>query len=359
MSSSILCVDDESTVLTSLKEQLKRTFEDQYTIEIAESGEEALEIVEEFVDSPETLPLVISDQIMPGIKGDELLIRIHKQLPNTLKILLTGQANAEAVGNAVNNANLYRFIAKPWEKQDLILTISEALKRFYQERELESKSRSLLENASTFYKFVPTEFLEQLGIDNDKYSQVRAGLSVEKELTVMFIDIRSFTTLCEMMPGGYIFQFLNDYLSFVSPIIYANRGFIDSYIGDAIMALFPSADDAVITGISILKALKQFNLERLDNGNVPIGIGIGINTGIMTLGTLGEPNRFQTTVIGDAVNTAARIESLTKDFQTGLLVSESTLNSVKNKDKIQFTQVTELSLKGKIKSTKVFDINMK
>ena len=110
----ILCVDDEKIILSSLKEQLKRHFGSLYHIETVESGEEALEVVGEFAERNVELPIVVADQIMPGMKGDELLRAIHLRLPKTLKIMLTGQANADAVGNAVNHARLYRYIAKPW-----------------------------------------------------------------------------------------------------------------------------------------------------------------------------------------------------------------------------------------------------
>ncbi len=114
----ILCVDDEKMILVSLKEQLKRYFGDECSIETVESGEEALEVLEELSAEQTELPIVIADQIMPGMKGDDLLIHIHQLLPRTLKILLTGQANADAVGNVVNYAQLYRYIAKPWEEAD-------------------------------------------------------------------------------------------------------------------------------------------------------------------------------------------------------------------------------------------------
>ncbi|MCA1992138.1 MAG: response regulator, partial [Coleofasciculus sp. S288] len=110
----IICVDDEATVLDSLEIELRKALGDEYLIEIAESGEEALELVEELLEAQHEVALVISDHIMPSMKGDELLKRIHAILPQTLKIMLTGQANLEAVANAINYANLYRYIAKPW-----------------------------------------------------------------------------------------------------------------------------------------------------------------------------------------------------------------------------------------------------
>ncbi len=140
---AILCVDDEEVVLESLKEQLKRPFGKDFYIEIAESSEDALDILQELQAEQIEVALVISDQIMPGMKGDEFLIRVHDRLPNTLTILLTGQASAEAVGNAVNHARLYRYIAKPWDQTDLSLTVTEALRRYQQDQQLAQQNQQL------------------------------------------------------------------------------------------------------------------------------------------------------------------------------------------------------------------------
>jgi signal transduction histidine kinase len=146
---AILCVDDEIVVLESLKEQLKRHFGKKYYIEIASSGAEALEILAELQVEDIEIPLIISDANMPDMKGDELLSQIHKHSPRTLKILLTGQASADVVGNAVNQANLYRYITKPWDETDLVLTATEALRRYEQEQQLAQKNEALQQlNAS-------------------------------------------------------------------------------------------------------------------------------------------------------------------------------------------------------------------
>ena len=140
---AIVCVDDESIVLIGLQSQLYHYLGSDYNIELAESGEEALEIFAELQADGVEIPLIISDQIMPRMKGDELLIKIHAKYPKTLKILLTGQANAEAVGNAVNFANLYRYIAKPWDSADLGLTVKEALRSYAQDKQLTEKNKVL------------------------------------------------------------------------------------------------------------------------------------------------------------------------------------------------------------------------
>jgi PAS domain S-box-containing protein len=141
----IICVDDEPTILDSLEIDLLKAFEDKYLIETAESGEEALELLSELLAENYEVPLVISDHIMPNMKGDELLRNVHAISPKSLTIMLTGQADLEAVTNAINYAKLYRYIAKPWQPDDLKLTVTEAIYRYFQDKELAEKQRELLE----------------------------------------------------------------------------------------------------------------------------------------------------------------------------------------------------------------------
>ncbi len=126
----ILCVDDEETVLTVLKDQLEDSFGDTCEVESANSGAEALELIETLDAQRETLAVVVVDQIMPGMNGAELLERIGKNHPGTLKIMLTGQAGLDAVVYAINQAGLNRYIAKPWDEQDLKLSVEGLLDRF-------------------------------------------------------------------------------------------------------------------------------------------------------------------------------------------------------------------------------------
>ncbi len=139
----IICVDDNQVVLTSLKSQLRREFGTTYEIETAESGEEAIEIFAEICDEGNEIPVVISDQIMPGMKGDEFLKKIYLKSKDTLSIMLTGQADAKAVGNAVNFANLYRYISKPWDEVDLNMTIREAIRSYYQDKKIAQQNIEL------------------------------------------------------------------------------------------------------------------------------------------------------------------------------------------------------------------------
>jgi CheY-like chemotaxis protein len=145
----ILCVDDEKSVLSSLKHELGKELRQDFKFEIAESGDEGLAILRDIMSNGGDIPLVISDQLMPGMKGDQFLIEVNKIAPKTRKIMLTGQADAVAVGNAVNKANLFRFISKPWNPEDLLLTVKEAINGFMTELELRQKVQ-LLTNVNHF-----------------------------------------------------------------------------------------------------------------------------------------------------------------------------------------------------------------
>ncbi len=134
---TILCVDNELNILISLRSQLMRCFPD-HAIEIAESGDEALTLVEELLSNGIEIPLVIADQIMPNMQGDQFLIELHARHPQILKVMLTGQASAEAIANVVNHGSLYRFMSKPWNEFDLKLTVTEALRCYEQTKNLEN-----------------------------------------------------------------------------------------------------------------------------------------------------------------------------------------------------------------------------
>lgn len=139
----IVCVDDEPTVLESLKIELKRVLGDSCLVETADGGEDALELIEELQEEEYEVALVVVDYIMPDIKGDELLREIHARSPHTLNIMISGQADLQAVSNAIREAKLFRYIAKPWQPEDLRSSVIEAIQSFLQDRKLEAQTAQL------------------------------------------------------------------------------------------------------------------------------------------------------------------------------------------------------------------------
>jgi two-component system sensor histidine kinase ChiS len=202
---------------------------------------------------------------------------------------------------------------------------------------------------------VPHEFLQFL--ERESIVDVQLGDQVQKEMTVLFADIRSFTSLSERMTPEENFNFLNAYLSRVSPVIRKHRGFIDKYIGDAVMALFPrTADDAVQAAIEMQQQLSLYNIDRQANGEEAIAIGIGLHTGSLMLGTVGEPQRMEGTVIADAVNLASRMEGLTKIYGTDILISDQTLYRLSNQENYCYRFVGRVKVKGKSQPVEMFEV---
>jgi CheY-like chemotaxis protein len=124
---AILCVDDEKIVLLSLRDQLSHYFGDRYIYEFAESGDEALEVIEELNEEDVKILIIVSDWLMPNMKGDEFLIRVHQQFPDIVTVLLTGQADEDAIERTRTYANLHRYIPKPWDEKTLIEALSSGL----------------------------------------------------------------------------------------------------------------------------------------------------------------------------------------------------------------------------------------
>lgn len=637
---AVLCVDDEVVILDSLKRLLRKAIGKNYLIEVAENGQEALELTHELIAEGHEIQVTIADYIMPKIRGDELLRRIHEISPQTMKIMLTGQADIDAVGNAIKYANLYRYIAKPWQNDDLGLTVKEAINSYVQTQKLaeqtqqlqqmneklmalnqeqaalisqlnenksrlqqlldgvpvgilvvdrqgnpsfinsrakkllgqglaieadwrsrygiyqtqsdrlyptikdpitqalqgrsttvddieirqgdrviplevwgtpiynsqgevqsaiaafqditdrkqaeqdlrdaERKYRGIFENAfegifqttpdgrylnanqalaqiygygspvellqerndlnSQLYvdpqrrqqfldkiaqsgslsnfeslvyrrdgrqiwisesahavrdrdgkilyyqgfiedisdrkhaeaererfttelrqlnqalgRFVPQEFLQFL--NRDSITKVELGDQVQREVSVLFADIRNFTALSEQMTPAQNFEFINTYLSHMEPAIVGNRGFIDKYIGDAIMALFgQGADDAVKAGIAMLRQLTAYNETLCQQNRSPIEIGIGINTGELMLGTVGSKSRMDSTAIGDVVNLASRLENLNKVYNAPLLISQHTFACLDNPNDYSIRLIDRVRVKGKIEMVSMFEV---
>lgn len=187
-------------------------------------------------------------------------------------------------------------------------------------------------------RFVPAAFLAHLG--KEDVLEVHRGEATAREMTVLFADIRGFTGLSEKLGPEQTFAFMNDYHALMGPVIAERGGFINQYYGDGIMALFDEADGAVEAAREMLAALETFN-----EGHEPIAIGIGLHTGEVMLGTIGDERRLDTGVIGDAVNTASRIQELTKAHGRALLLSEATRDALEDDAKLE--EVATVTPRGK------------
>lgn len=203
MKSTIICVDDEWDILTSLGDRFECEFGKEYDIALASDGGQALEICAKLTAEGSEIPLVIADLNMPGMKGDSLLIQLHSIYPKTLKILLTGNADANSIGNIVNASALYRYIPKPWHESNLVAIASEALRHFQQEQTLSEQNKLLRKNNDRLHKSLSVlkhqawhdelTNLPNRNLFSQKFDKALTdAINKSKLLAVMFLDLDRF-----------------------------------------------------------------------------------------------------------------------------------------------------------------------
>ena len=331
---TVMVVDDELINVQVLVNYLSMQ---NYAVVQTFDGFEALDVLAEA--QPD---LILLDVMMPKMSGYEVCRKIRARYPaHQLPIVLLtakNQTNDLLTGFA---AGANDYITKPFDKNELLARV---------------KTHLRLAKINTAYgRFVPHEFLRFL--KKESIVDVNLGDQVQRKMTVLFSDIRSFTSLSESMSPQENFNFLNSYLSQVSPIIRKQRGFIDKYIGDALMALFPeNPQDAVQAAIAIQQTVGTYNTRRQRWGYQPIKIGIGVHTGNLMLGTIGEEQRMESTVISDAVNLTARLEGLTKRYGAPIIVSENALYELEQVTDYNFRFLDRVQVKGKRESVSIFEI---
>ncbi|MFA8299064.1 MAG: adenylate/guanylate cyclase domain-containing protein [Hyphomicrobiales bacterium] len=285
------------------------------------------------------------------------------------------------MGVIVSLIYIYFFLS--WTTQDIIIPVSKLLKHVQSAgrgnlssytpvttndeigeltqgfNEMTDKLETYFENIKVINeansRFVPRQFLEYLG--KDSIDQINLGDQVQKEMTVMFSDIREFTSISEKMNPKDNFDFLNNYLGIMEPVIHRHHGFIDKFIGDAIMALYPNTvEEAIDSAIEMRQKLIEFNIFQNQCGKQAIKSGIGIHTGNLMLGIVGGEGRMDGTVISDAVNLSARLEGLTKRYGVAILVSEDTFRKIKHPMHYNYRFIDIVKVKGKNEAVNIYEI---
>jgi len=233
-------------------------------------------------------------------------------------------------------------------KKEIITLINYFINR------VEERTEELRKINNANKRFVPYEFLQFLG--HKSITDVKLGNQIQKEMTVLFSDMRSFSSMSERMTPQENFNFINEYLSVVGPIVRQHKGFIDKYIGDAIMALFENADDGLKCAIDMQRNLNDYNIIRVNRGDDPVIIGIGLHHGSLILGTIGEEERMDTTVISDAVNLASRLEGLSKEYNTCIIISIDLVMNLNDPLNYNYRYLDNTKVKGINKEVTIFEI---
>ncbi len=220
---------------------------------------------------------------------------------------------------------------------------------------IENTNQRLIKTNKIFQRFVPVEFINLIG--KKCITDINAGDSAQEKITIMFCDIRSFTKLSQNMQPKEVFDFLNSFLKEVGPVIRKHNGFIDKYLGDGIMALFSRcSSDAVKCALEMSDVLREFNKKNEQFNIKVIRTGTGIHTGDSILGTIGEDERIETTVISDAVNLSSRLEDLTKTYGVEIIISEQLYLEVKDKINATARYLDEVIIKGTDYKLKIYEV---
>ncbi|HJW31201.1 MAG TPA: adenylate/guanylate cyclase domain-containing protein, partial [Saprospiraceae bacterium] len=285
--------------------------------------------------------LVLLDVMMPRMPGYEVCLKIReKYLLTELPVIMVtakNQVNDLVEGLSIG-ANDY--IIKPFSKDELIARVKTQLDNF-----------NIHEATS---RFVPHEFIHTLG--RHTIMDLHRGDSVEKNVHVMFSDIRDYTALAEDMTPKENFNFVNALAGKVGPIVKENHGIINQYLGDTIMMLFmEQADHGVKAGIGILRMVQQYNQERITQERKPIKLGIGMHNGPLMMGIIGDTMRTDAAVISDTVNTASRMEGLTKHFNVNFILSEDVLHKLEDRDQFNLRHLGKVQAKGKFNSVDIYE----
>ena len=364
--SKILIVDDTPENIHVLMGTLK----DQYAIVAAINGEKALKMA----NTQPPPDLILLDIMMPGMDGFEVCRRL-KTDPQTRDIPIIFLSALDDTTNKVKGftAGAVDYISKPFQPEEVHVRVNTHLTMNQLKQDLAEKNKELrvynehlearvrerteeLVSLNRVYeRFVPREFICLL--QKESILDVHLDDQVSQKMTVMFADIRGWTTLLEKMTPAEAFRFINAYLRRVSPVIKECGGFIDQFYGDGVMALFPGApDDAVRAAVGMQGAVAAYNRERARDGFEPIDIGVGLHLADLMLGIIGNEGRMQGAVVSDAVNLAARIEGLNKMYGSYVSLSDETLLAMEKSDQYRHRFIDRVRVKGRADAVTVYEV---
>ena len=352
---NILYVDDEEHNLVSFRAAFRR----EYNIHTALSGLEGIDIVKN-----KKVHLIITDQRMPEMTGIQFLEKIVPEYPDIIRMVLTGFSDVEAIIAAINTGRVFRYITKPWDENELRMTIENARQLY----NLQSKNKKLMSDLKTkvedqektlrlFMKYVPEPVVEK-ALSSSEETIFDGDV---KYVTVLFCDIRGFTSFSEKLAPKEVVSFLNDYYNLMSEPIKKHNGSINQFVGDEIFAVFgvplethENEQNAIYSSLEMMEALAVLNENYKERFGGEIKMGIGINSGEVVAGNLGTEEKIEFSLTGDTVNTGKRIERLTKDDPNKILISENTFEKVKELFETTFWGKAEV--KGKKEKLNIYHI---
>ncbi len=341
----ILVVDDEADLEILIKQKFRQQIrEQQYEFIFAMNGREAQERIAQHHD----LDIVLSDINMPEMDGLSLLSWMNESFPLIKAVIVSAYGDMDNIRTAMNRG-AFDFITKPVDFKDLSVTMQKTLDHVEQIR----KTLQAIKENNILRMYVDEHVLNFMG-----NREFEASLTANEiiEATVAFIDVCSFTSISENAPADTVVQMLNTYFDLMATEIIEQGGYIDKFIGDAVMAVFRGdyhLDRAIEASISIRNKIEKFPAVEAGGTFLP-RVSIGINSGDVVSGNIGSASikRLDYTVIGDTVNVAQRLQTIARENQ--VIISESAYQQVQ--ESFNCRLVGEMDLKNKARKMNVYEV---
>ena len=351
----LLYVDDEEHNLISFE----ATFRKEYKVHTAKSAEDGIAAMRE-----NDIKLVITDQRMPDMTGIQFLEKIAPEYPDTIRMILTGFSDIGVIIEAINSGRVFRYITKPWDENELRMTIENAKQLFglqINNRELMTSLQQKVEEQEAtlrlFIRYVPEQVVKKT-LENSQEAIFQGEL---RDVAVLFCDIRGFTPMSEELSPKEVVSFLNDYYTIMSEIVKQYNGTVNQFVGDEVFAAFGAPEmfpdnetNAVFCAIKMMENLSKLNEKYQEKFKREIQIGIGVNYGEVVAGNVGSAERIRYSLSGDTVNTGKRIESITKDHPNSILISDSIYE--RSKEMIDAKAWEPIAVKGKKDKVLVYEV---
>ncbi len=355
---TLLVVDDNPANIKILSDLLKVN----YRVLVATNGAACLK--QAVAQKPD---VILLDIMMPEMNGYDVCKRLKEDRTTAAipVVFLTAMSQVEDEQKGFE-LGAVDFITKPISPPVLLarvkthLRLKEAAdlikdKTLLLEKQVRERTQELSRTNEAFARFVPHSFLQLLGKKN--ILSVNLADYIAGEMTIMFTDIRSYTTLAESMTPREVFEFTNNYHNRTAPIISDHNGFVQQFQGDGVMAIFPhGATGALNAAIDIQKKISEYNLERTRKNRSPLSVGVGLHFGPIIAGIIGDQHRWEASVISDTVNTASRMEGLTKHYGVKIAISETIFMSIEELSKYNFRFLDKIKVKGKTKPLSVYEV---
>lgn len=342
----ILVADDEADLEMLIKQKFRRQIrEHEYEFIFAANGNQALDKLREHAD----VDVVLSDINMPEMDGLTLLTQLNDVSPLIKAVIVSAYGDMDNIRTAMNRG-AFDFLCKPINFEDLDLTVKKTIQHVAQLR----KTLEAIKENNILRMYVDETVLNFM---NRREYETSLMLNETIEATAVFIDICSFTTISENESADTVVKLLNKYFDVMVKEILAQNGYIDKFIGDAVMAVFRGdfhLDRAIDACLAVRSAIEKLPALKEESSSFFPKVSIGINSGEMISGNIGSGNlkRLDYTVVGDAVNTAQRLQSLAKDGQ--ILISESSYEKVK--ESFNCRKIGEMELKHKKNAVMIYEV---